>query len=64
MNSAKLGVLLIAGGLVVSAFHLNLLLVNRNKAPVLAYGLGVLGGVVFINVGSNLIATNLDRYFK
>jgi hypothetical protein len=56
--------LLIAGGLVVSAFHLNLLLVNRNKAPVLAYGLGVLGGVVFINVGSNLIATNLDRYFK
>ncbi len=64
MNSAKLGILLIAGGLVVSAFHLNLLLVERNRGPVLAYGLGVLGGVVFINVGSNLIATNLDRYFK
>ena len=60
-HDARLGLGFIAAGLAVSAFHLNLLLVNRDKTPKLAYGVGVLGGVVMLNVGSNRIASSLHQ---
>ncbi len=60
-RDAKLGIGFITAGLAVSAFHLNLLFVNRDKTPVLAYGMGVLGGVVMLNIGSNLIASALHQ---
>jgi len=61
MKSLELGSVLVSVGIAVSVFHINLLLVNRNRAPKVAYGVGLLGGVVLLNIGSNLIASSLRQ---
>jgi len=62
MQSIQLGSILIGIGIAVSAYHINRIFSNK---PRVEYFIGVVCGLLFLNIGSNLVASGLhDRINK
>jgi len=57
MQSLTLGFILIGVGIAVSAYHINRIFSNK---PRVEYFIGVVCGLLFLNIGSNLVATGLQ----
>ena len=58
MQSLTLGFILIGVGIAVSAYHINRIFSNK---PRVEYFIGVVCGLLFLNIGSNLVATGLHE---
>ena len=58
MQSLTLGFILIGVGIAVSAYHINRIFSNK---PRVEYFVGVVCGLLFLNIGSNLVATGLHE---
>ena len=61
MDSISLGSILIVIGTAVSAYHINRVFGGK---PRIEYFIGIVCGLLFINVGSNLLAGGLHDKLK
>ena len=58
MQSLGLGLILIGVGIAVSAYHINRIFSDK---PRVEYFIGIVCGLLFLNIGSNLVATGLHE---
>ena len=58
MESLQLGSILIGIGIAVSSYHINRIFSGK---PRIEYFIGVVCGLLFLNIGSNLVATGLHE---
>ena len=56
MQSLTLGFALIGVGVAVSAYHINRIFSDKPKVECF---IGIVCGILFLNIGSNLVATGL-----
>jgi len=62
MQSITLGFCFVGVGIAVSAYHINRIFSNK---PRVEYFIGIVCGILFLNIGSNLVATGLhDKITK
>jgi len=61
MDSISAGSVLIVIGIAVSAYHINRIL---GAKPRIEYFIGVVCGLLFINIGSNLVGSGLHDKLK
>jgi len=61
MQSITLGFCFVGVGIAVSAYHINRIFSNK---PRVEYFIGIVCGILFLNIGSNLVATGLHDKIK